>query len=95
MYFATEIYAYVFAVKKEKEPDVPFNAERQARVHLVPFLTSSVWRGRESNPRPPALNDDALATKLLRRFSVNWWTSCIQIRLYTFVGVYPTQNDHF
>ena len=27
---------------------------------LVLFLTSLVWRGRESNPRPPALEADAL-----------------------------------
>ena len=38
----------------------PFNTERQARETLVPFFTSLVWRGRGLNPRPTALEADAL-----------------------------------
>ena len=39
---------------------MPYNAERQARKPLVPFLTPLVWRGQGSNPRPPAPEADAL-----------------------------------
>ena len=39
---------------------LPYNAEHQARLPLVPFLTPLVWRGRDSNPRPPDPEADAL-----------------------------------
>ena len=33
-----------------------------AREMLVPFYTPLVWRGRDSDPRPPAPKADALST---------------------------------
>ena len=47
-------------VWEKKSQFFPFNTERQARETLVPFFTSLVWRGRGLNPRPPALEVDAL-----------------------------------
>ena len=45
----------------EKKTVFPFNAERLwAREALLPFLTSLVWHGRGLNPRPRALEADAL-----------------------------------
>ena len=45
----------------------PLNAERLARKLHVPFLTSLVWRGRGSNPRPTAPKANALPTELTGR----------------------------
>jgi len=51
--------------RRREKPDLSLYAERQARKHLVPFfVTSSVWRGRGSNPRPPAYGANALTTEL-------------------------------
>ena len=63
--------------------DFPFNAERQARNSLVPFITSLVWRGRGSNPRPPALKADALPLCHL-----GCWLCMIQYDLHVIFGIH-------
>ena len=54
----------VVLVVSERSQCLPYNAERQARQPLVPFLTPLVWRSRVSNLRPPASEGDALPLEL-------------------------------
>ena len=60
MFLSVAMLVVRYLLGEERSQCLPYNAEHQARSPLVPFLTPLVWRGGDSNPRPPDPEADAL-----------------------------------